>query len=51
MAQQEEYRDLVDAPNETLSVEYKSWLDLVDDSEARADLARHICASPIMAAG
>jgi predicted HTH transcriptional regulator len=34
---------LVDTPNETLEVEYKSWLDL-DDNETRADLARHIAA-------
>jgi Putative DNA-binding domain len=34
---------LVDTPNETLGVEYKSWLDL-DDNETRADLARHIAA-------
>ncbi len=44
MAQHGTYGDLVDAPNETLSVEYKSWLDLSENPEARADLARHICA-------
>lgn len=35
--------ELVDTPNETLEVEYKSWLDL-NDNLARADLARHIAA-------
>ena len=39
-----ELQELVENPNETLEVEYKSWLDLVDVSEARADLARHIAA-------
>jgi predicted HTH transcriptional regulator len=38
-----EYQELVDAPNETLEVEYKSWLDLSENG-ARADLARHIAA-------
>lgn len=38
-----ELQGLVDAPNETLSVEYKAWLDL-NDNEARADIARHIAA-------
>jgi Putative DNA-binding domain len=41
--QSDTYKDLVDSPNETLSVEYKSWLDL-DDPESRADLAKHIAA-------
>jgi hypothetical protein len=36
-------QDLIDNPNETLAVEYKSWLDLTDN-EVRADLARHIAA-------
>jgi hypothetical protein len=40
----QQFQEYVDAPNETLDVEYKSWLDLVDNNEARADLARHICA-------
>ena len=38
-----ELQELVDAPNETLGVEYKSWLDLTSH-EARADIARHIAA-------
>jgi len=38
-----ELQELVDAPNETLGVEYKSGLDL-NNQEARADLARHIAA-------
>ena len=44
-----EYQELVDAPNETLEVEYKSWLDLSENG-ARADLARHIAAIAIVAA-
>src|ERR1700722_2574690 len=36
-------QELVDSPNETLHVEYKSWLDL-SQNEVRADLARHIAA-------
>ena len=39
-----ELQELVDSPNETLQVEYKAWLDLAGDNEARADLARHIAA-------
>ena len=39
-----EFQELLDSPNETLDVEYKEWLDLVDNNEARADLARHIAA-------
>src|ERR1043166_516500 len=39
----DELRELLDSPNETLAVEYKSWLDLTDN-ETRADLARHIAA-------
>jgi predicted HTH transcriptional regulator len=38
-----ELQELVDAPNETLGVEYKSGLDL-NNHEARADIARHIAA-------
>ena len=38
-----ELQELVDAPNETLAVEYKSWLDL-NENASRADLARHIAA-------
>lgn len=38
-----ELRALLDEPNETLGVEYKSWLDL-SDGKHRADLARHIAA-------
>ena len=38
-----ELQDLVDAPNETLDVECKAWLDL-DDNAARAELAKHLCA-------
>ena len=34
---------LVDAPNETLAVEYKEWLDLKDNA-VRAGVARHIAA-------
>jgi predicted HTH transcriptional regulator len=36
-------QDLVDAPNETLGVEYKSWLDM-NNHVVRADVARHIAA-------
>ena len=36
-------QDLVDAPRECLDVEYKAWLDL-DDREAQAKLAKHLCA-------
>ena len=36
-------RDLVDAPRESLDVEYKAWLDL-DDREVQAKLAKHFCA-------
>ena len=36
-------QDLVDTPNESLTVEYKSLLDLTDN-EVRASLARHIAA-------
>jgi hypothetical protein len=39
----DDLKDLVDAPRETLVVEIKSDLDL-DDHTHRADLARHICA-------
>src|SRR5450755_143840 len=39
-----ELRELVDSPNETLDTEYKEWLDLADNTEARADTARHIAA-------
>jgi hypothetical protein len=38
-----ELRELVDSPNETLGVEYKTWLDLAD-ATVRADLARHVAA-------
>src|SRR3954471_4265193 len=41
---QSEIQDLVENPNETLDIEYKSWLDLSSDAVARADLARHIAA-------
>jgi len=40
---QDELRELVDDPNETLENEYKSWLDL-SDPETRAGLARHLSA-------
>lgn len=43
MADDQDLRDLVDAPKETLVVEIKSDLDL-EDQLHRADLARHICA-------
>ena len=36
-------QELVDAPTERLDVEYKAWLNL-DDREARARLAKHLCA-------
>ncbi len=39
-----ELQELVDSPNETLDVEYKSWLDLAGDNETRAELARHLAA-------
>jgi hypothetical protein len=39
-----ELRELVDAANERLDAEYKAWLDLAGDHEARADLARHLAA-------
>ena len=38
-----ELQDLVDAPRESLDVEYKAWLDLADRA-VRADLAKHLCA-------
>ena len=38
-----ELQELVDVPRERLDVEYKAWLDL-DEREARAKLARHLCA-------
>ena len=36
-------QDIVDAPWERLDVEYKTWLNL-DDKEAQAKLAKHLCA-------
>lgn len=42
-APRSELQELVDAPNETLEVEYKGWLNLSDNA-SRADLARHIAA-------
>src|SRR6266571_1355792 len=39
----DQLQDLIDNPNESLSVEYKSSLDLTDN-KARADFARHIAA-------
>jgi len=39
----DELQELLESSNETLAVEYKSWLDLTNN-EARADLARHIAA-------
>ena len=38
-----ELQEIVDVPRERLRVEYKSWPDL-KDNEARAKLARHLCA-------
>ena len=38
-----ELQDLVDAPRERLEVEYKAWPNL-KDGEARAGLAKHLCA-------
>lgn len=43
MADDQDLKDLVDAPKETLAVELKRDLDL-EDAVQRADLARHICA-------
>ena len=45
-----DFQELVDSPNETLDVEYKDWLDLADNNEARADLAATLLHLPIMAA-
>ena len=42
--QRTELQELVESPNETLGVEYKGWLDLANDTPARANLARHIAA-------
>lgn len=42
-APRSELLELVDAPNETLEVEYKGWLNL-SESGSRADLARQIAA-------
>ena len=36
-------RELVDAPGERLDVEYKTWMDL-EENTARAKLAKHFCA-------
>ena len=36
-------QDLVDAPRERLDVEYKTWL-ILEDKEAQAKLAKHLCA-------
>jgi hypothetical protein len=44
MPTRNQIQELVDEPNETLDVEYKTWLDLIGNLEARADLARHLCA-------
>lgn len=41
--QRSELQDLIDQPNETLTAEYKAWLDLAEP-RARASLARHIAA-------
>ncbi|MFZ4604355.1 MAG: helix-turn-helix domain-containing protein, partial [Caulobacterales bacterium] len=38
-----ELAELVERPNETLSAEYKSWLDLSNNVN-RANLARHFAA-------
>ena len=38
-----ELQDLVDAPRGRLEVEYKAWLNL-EDREAQAGLAKHLCA-------
>lgn len=43
MVSRSELTEFVDYPKETLSVEYKTWLDL-GDVEVRANLARHIAA-------
>jgi hypothetical protein len=42
MPTRNQIQELVDEPNETLNVEYKTWLDLIGNLEARADLARHL---------
>ena len=39
----EELKYLVEEPHEQLDIEYKSWIDL-NDKDARANIARHICA-------
>lgn len=43
-ASRPDLQELVDVPDETLSAEYKSWLDLQGRLEDRANLARHIAA-------
>lgn len=42
--QRDELQEFVDNPDETLQTEYKSWLDIENNTEARADLARHMAA-------
>ena len=37
-------QELVDSPVETLQCEYKEWIDISSDHEARASTARHISA-------
>lgn len=44
MASKTELQELLDSPNETLSAEYKEWLELADNNEAKASTARHIAA-------
>jgi hypothetical protein len=45
MAVSPEIQDLIDNPIETLHVELKSWLDLMDQT-VRAKTARHLAAVP-----
>ena len=40
---QHDLQELVEYPNERLAAEYKDWLDLARDIEARANLARRYC--------
>lgn len=44
MSVRRQFQKLLDCPNESLDVEYKEWLDLTEDIEAGADLAKHIAA-------
>ena len=37
-------QDLVENPPEVLDVELKDWIDIANDSVAKADIARHLAA-------